>query len=123
MMTQEKYSHGVNMKKKRRQYYPNNWQAVADTEYEFFPSIPFDEFYATYIANWLLPSSHEAIIRATNLKTGKVREYSYKYRRAAENKIKALVETHEFIVCDHEAIHKLSPRLYNDKKNRTDPTV
>ncbi len=121
MMTQDKYSHGVNMKKKRKQYYPNNWQAVSDTEYEYFPSIPFDEFYATYVANWLLPSSHECVIRTTSLKTGKVKEHSYKYRRAAENKIRSLVDTHEFVVCDHEAIHKLSPHPKNHgKKNKAD---
>ena len=121
MKTQQQNLHGVNMKKKRKQYYPNNWQAVADTEYEAFPSIPFDIFYATYVANWLLPSSHDAIIRATDMKTGKVKEYSYRYRRAAENKIKALVDTHEFVVCDHEAIHKLSPHPKNhEKKNKAD---
>ena len=121
MKTQEKNSHGANMKKKRKQYYPNNWQAVADTEYEEFPSIPFDVFYATYVSNWLLPSSHDAIIRATDMKTGKVKEYSYRYRRAAENKILSLVDTHEFIVCDHEAIHKLSPHPKNrEKKNKAD---
>ena len=101
------------MKKKSKQYYPNNWRAVADTEYEYFPSIPYDQFYAFYVANWLLPSSHDCVIRATSLKTGKVKEYSYKYRSAAENKIRKLVNTHEFVVCDHEAIHKLSPHPEN----------
>ena len=57
----------------------------------------------------MLPSSHECIIRATNLKTKKVKEYTYRYRGAAENLIKKLIGTHEFVVCDHEAIHKLSP--------------
>ena len=109
------------MKRKTKQYYPNNWRAVADTEYEFFPSIPFVQCYAFYVANWMLPSSHECVIRATSLKTGKVTEYSYKYRRAAENKIKALVHTHEFVVCDHDSLHKLSPHPENrEKTNKAD---
>ena len=109
------------MKKKSKEYYPNNIRAVNDTEAEYFPSMPFDEFYAHYVRNWLLPSSHECVIRATSLKTGRVKEYSYKYRRAAENKIKALVDTHEFVVCDHDSIHKLSPypRRYNNEKKDT----
>ena len=111
----------MTMKKKSKKYYPNNWKAVADTEYEQFPSMPFDVFYATYIAYWLLPSSHDAVIRATNLKTGKVKEYAYKYRRAAQNKIKALVDTHEFVVCDNEGIHKLSPHPENrEQTNKAD---
>jgi hypothetical protein len=109
------------MKRKTKRYYPNNVRAVSNTESEYFPSMPFDEFYAHYVYNWLLPRSHECVIRATSLKTGKVKEYSYKYRAAAENKIKALIHTHEFVVCDHEAIHKLSPHPENrEKTNKAD---
>jgi len=110
------------MKKKPKQYYPNNIQAVTDTEDEYFPSMPFDVFYAHYVRNWLLPSSHECVIRATSLKTGRVKEYSYKYRKSAENKIKQLVHTHEFVVCDHDSIHKLSPnpqRYNNNEESNT----
>ena len=109
------------MKKKPKHYYPNNIRAVTDTEPEYFPSMPFDVFYAHYVRNWLLPSSHECVIRATSLKTGRVKEYSYKYRRAAENKIKQLVNTHEFVVCDHDSIHKLSPHpsKYNNEETNT----
>ena len=109
------------MKKKSKHYYPNNIRAVSETEDEYFPAMPFDVFYAHYVRNWLLPSSHECVIRATSLKTGKVKEYSYKYRRAAENKIKALVHTLEFVVCDHNSIHKLSPHPENrEKTNKAD---
>jgi len=120
MMTHANNGHLV-MAKKKKNYYPNNIRAVLDTESEYFPSMPFDEFYAHYVRNWLLPSSHECVIRATSLKTGRVKEYSYKYRRAAENKIKQLVNTHEFVVCDHDSIHKLSPhpRRYNNEKKDT----
>ena len=62
MKTHVQYGHGATMKKKTKQYYPNNWRAVADTEYEYFPSMPFDIFYAHYVRNWLLPSSHECVI-------------------------------------------------------------
>ena len=109
------------MKKKSKQYYPNNIQAVTDTEPEYFPSMPFDVFYTHYVRNWLLPSSHECVIRATSLKTGRVKEYSYKYGKAAQNKIKQLVKTHEFVVCDHDSIHKLSPHpsTYNNEETNT----
>ena len=121
-MKHVKNGHGAIMKKKSKRYYANNYQAVADTEAEYFPSMEFDEFYVYHLANWMLPSSHDCVIRATSLKTGKVKEYSYKYRKAAENKIKSLVHTHEFVVCDHEAIHKLSPYppKNNEKQNTRD---
>ena len=94
---------------KNKKIFANNWLAVNETESEYFPQIPYDQFYEYHLANWMLPSSHECIIRATNLKTKKVKEYTYRYRGAAENRIKKLLGTHEFVVCDHEAIHKLSP--------------
>ena len=99
---------------------PNNWLAVYETPHQFFPAISYDDFYEFHVANWLLQSSHECVIRATDLKTGKVTEHSYRYRRAAENKIRQLIGTHEFVVCDHEAIHKLTPnpqRYKDDKQN------
>ena len=105
------------MPKRKKKYYPNNYQAVAETESHYFPQIDFDDFYLDQVANWMLNSSHDCVIRCTSLKTGKVKEYSYKYPKAAANKIKSLFLTHEFVVCDHEAIHKLSPNppRYNDK--------
>lgn len=104
---------------------PNNWLAVYQTPHQFFPEIAYDDFYEFHIANWLLPSSHECIIRATNLKDGRVSEFNYRYRKAAENKIRKLHATHEFVVCDHEAIHKLSPhpqRYNNEESNTRDQT-
>jgi len=109
------------MTKKQRRYFPNNWRAVNETEAEYFPQIAYEDFYEFHLANWLLPSSHECVIRATNLKTKQVKEYTYRYRGAAYNRIKKLYDTHEFVVCDHEAIQKLTPNpINNENKNRTD---
>ena len=108
------------MTKRKRRYYANNVRAVTETEAEYFPQIDFDDFQEFHVANWLLPSSHECIIRATNLKTKKVEEFTYRYRKAAHNKIEKLFGTHEFVVCDHEAIHKLTPNKTNENKDTTD---
>ena len=108
---------------KKPKYYPNNYRAVAETESRYFPEIDYEDFYEFHIANWMLPSSHKCVIRATDLKTGKVTEHSYKYRRAAENKIRSLLKTHEFVVCDHEAIHKLSPNPQRYNNNEETNTV
>jgi hypothetical protein len=99
---------------------PNNWLAVYETPHQFFPEISYDDFYEFHIANWMLPSSHECIIRATSLKDGRVQEFNYRYRGAAENKIKQLLGTHEFVVCDHEAIHKLTPNPQRYKDDNKD---
>ena len=88
---------------------PNNWLAVYQTPCQFFPSYTYDDFYEFHVANWMLPSSHECIIRATRLSDDRASEFNYIYRKAAVNKIKQFLGTHELAVCDHEAIHKLTP--------------
>ena len=79
----------------------------------------FDDFYEFHIANWMLSSSNDCVIRATNLKTQKVTEYTYRYRKAAQHRIEKLIGTHEFVVCDHEAIHRLSPNPQRDNNEET----
>ena len=108
------------MAKQKRRYFPNNYRAVSETESKYFPQIPFDEFYEFHIANWMLSSSNDCVIRATNLKTQKVTEYTYRYRKAAQNRIEKLLGTHEFVVCDHEAIHRLSPNPQRYKDDNKD---
>ena len=106
---------------KKKPYFHNNVEAIREAPDAFFIPIPFDEFMDWKIGGYELPSSCNYIIREQNIKTGKVKEYSYKYRAAAENKIRALVHTHEFVVCDHDSIHKLSPHPDNrEKTNKAD---
>ena len=107
---------------KKKRYYPNNYRAVAETESHYFPQIDYEDFYEFHFANWMLSTSLDCVISATNLKTKKVKEYTYRYRKAAQNRIEKLIGTHEFVVCDHEAIHRLSPnpqRYNNNEETNT----
>ena len=104
-------------KRKRQPYFSNSIRALTLTEPKYFPQVDYEDFMEFTVANWMLNSSHDCVIRTTHRKTGKVKEYSYKYRKCAENNIVKLLDTHTFVVCDAEAIHQLSPDYYNDKKN------
>ena len=109
------------MKKKTKRYFPNKYKLVSNTDSTLFPQIPYDSFYEDMVYNWTLPLSHDCVIRSTNLKTGKVREHAYKYRAAAYNYIEKNYQTHEFVVVDHDSVHKLSPHpKNNEKKNKAD---
>lgn len=81
-----------------------------------FEPCSFLEMMEWKVAGWELPSSVDCIIRTTHLKTGKVKEYVYKRRHAAENKIKQLInqKTHEFCVTTHESQHYIGPRPIDD---------
>jgi len=109
------------MTKRKRRYYANNYQAVSDTDSAWFPQIPYEDFYEDAVFNWQLPSSHDCLIRAINLKTGKIEERSYKYRTPAYKFIEKNYKTHEFVVVDHESVHTLSPnpQRYNNEETNT----
>lgn len=82
-----------------------------DAPCEAFEPHPFIEVMEWKVAGWELPADVSCLIRTTNLKTMKVKEYVYKRRHAAENKVRNLIakDTHEFVVCTHESIHYIHP--------------
>jgi hypothetical protein len=103
----------------KKPYYPNNWKAIKDAEEAFFISMPFEQFMSWKMSGWEIPSSIAAIIRETNLETGKVSEYVYQRHSAAEAKVRKIMAKgeSEFIVCDHDEIHHLFPRgLHDDQE-------
>ena len=88
-------------------YFPNNWKKFKDAPPEMFTPHMFIEVMDWKVAGWELPSDVCCIIRATHLKTSKVKEHVYRRQHAAENKVIDYMtkQTHEFVVCTPEAIH------------------
>ena len=95
----------------KKPYFPNNWKMFKDAPSEAFEPHPFIEVMEWKVAGWELPADVSCLIRTTNLKTMKVKEYVYKRRHAAENKVRNLIakDTHEFVVCTHDSIHYIHP--------------
>ena len=75
----------------KKKYFPNNWAKIRDVPSSYFDEIEFDEFMDWKIGGYEIPSSIKCIIRETNLSTGKVKEYVYKYRHAAIKKCRKLM--------------------------------
>jgi hypothetical protein len=100
----------------KKDYLPNNWQEYKDAPDEMFIPHTFEELMDWKVANWELPSSVCCIIRVSDLKTKKVKEYVYQKRGAAEQKVSILMNTPdiEFTVVDHAKIHHLAPVDDND---------
>lgn len=94
----------------KRPYLPNNWEEYYEAPDDMFIPHTFVELMTWKVANWELPSSVACVIRTTNVKTKKVKEFTYQKSGAARNKIEELMLTPdiEFTVVDHEAIHHLS---------------
>jgi len=104
------------MTKKKKPYFPNNWDAFNKADAELFDDLPFEQFMDWKVAGWELPSSVACIIRDRNVRTGKIKEYVYQKSGAAENKVKQLmaIGESEFTVCSHDTIHHMYPKYYEE---------
>ena len=103
-------------KRKKKGYFPNNWEAIAGSPSEWFDSIPFDEFMDWKLGGYQIPSSISCIIREERLDTGKITEYVYKTDGRARNKAKSIMNEgiSEFIVATSEAVHHVYPKEIED---------
>ena len=110
-------------KPRKKKYFPNNYEAVSGAPHQWFHPIPFDEFMDWKIGGYEIPSSIACIIREHNLKTGKVSEYVYQRPSAAKNKCIEIMDMgeSEFLVCDEEQIHHMTPRQIDDYDEEHDP--
>ena len=95
----------------KKKYFPNNWKAIKDAPYQFFESIPFDEFMDWKMMGWEIPSSVAAIVREQDLKTGEVKEYIYNTISGANKRCKRIMKESksEFLVCTHDDIAHMFP--------------
>ena len=98
--------------KRKKPYFPNNWQEFKDADPDMFLPHTFLEVMDWKVAGWELPSSVNCIIRTTDLATKKVKEHVYKRESAANNKFRQLLQnrTHEITIVDHDETMFFSPR-------------
>jgi len=101
---------------KKKKYFPNNWKAYKETHTSFFIPIAFDEFMDWKIAGWEMQPGVKCMIRETNKRTGKVKEYVYVREHAAKNKADEIMARGEsdIIVCTPEEINVMTPKYKED---------
>tara|TARA_R100001594_G_scaffold40388_1_gene72251 strand:- start:885 stop:1187 length:303 start_codon:yes stop_codon:yes gene_type:complete len=98
------------MTKKKKPYFHNNWQEYKDADDCFFMDHSFEEFMDWKIHGYQIPSSVCCIIRESDPKTKKVKEYVYSKPHHAINKIHKLMdEEKEFVICDEDQIQIMYP--------------
>ena len=92
-----------------KKYFPNNWKAYKDSPDDFFITPTFEEFMHWKIGGWELPESVCCVIRESNNKTGKVKEYVYEKESAARNRLEKILDARdsEVTVVNHDAVHTL----------------
>ena len=101
----------MSKKKKKKPYFHNNYDAVAECPAEWFPPIPFDEFMNWKIGGYEIPSSVNCIIREKRVDTGEITEYVYSTAGRARNKARQIMDegVSELTICTEDAVHHLYP--------------
>ena len=98
------------MSKKKKPYFPNNWEAIHSAPDEYFVPVPYEQFMDWKIDGWELPSSIAAVIREEIAETGKIKEYVYRRSSAAKKKAREIMGRGSvFTVCNGVDIHYLKP--------------
>lgn len=95
----------------KNKYFPNNWELYAEADDDNFIPHTFEEVMSWKVAGWELPSSVCCIIRVTDIKSKRIKEFVYQRPHAAKLMTARLINTPgiEFTVVDHEAVHHLYP--------------
>ena len=103
------------MTKKKKKYFPNKWKQYNEVPDDMFEPIEFDIFMDWKIGGYEIPQSVTALIREKDVETGKVKEHVYKYRHAARNKTRKLINegNKEITIVQQDSVHFIDPR-YND---------
>tara|TARA_B100000902_G_scaffold363420_1_gene382584 strand:- start:277 stop:600 length:324 start_codon:yes stop_codon:yes gene_type:complete len=99
-----------------KRYFPNHWKEFKDADPELFVPHTFDEVMEWKVMGWELRSDVFCIIRTTNLKTKRVKEYVYRNPIWADRRVAKLMKTktHDFCVTTHEAQHYVGPQRQDD---------
>ena len=102
-------------KKAKQPYFDNNWDMYKQSPDEMFIPHTYEEFMEWKGQAWDLPSSVLCIIREQDTNTGKVKEYVYRKRSAAEKRVQQLLEADnvEFTVVKHDSMHFIQPGNYD----------
>lgn len=92
-------------------YFPNNWDEYKQAPDDMFIPHTFEEIMTWKVAGWEIPSSVCCIIRTTDRRSRKVKEYVYQRLSDARKKVSVLVNDPDIdiAICDHESIHFLTP--------------
>ena len=98
-------------KKKKKPYHHHNVEAIQGCPHEWFQAIPFDQFLDWRVDYHELPSSVACIIREQNITTGKVKEYVYKQHKAAQKKVRKIMDEGDSIITFalEDEVHYLEP--------------
>jgi predicted metal-binding protein len=96
--------------KKKKTYFPNNWQAVKEAPHEVFDELDFEVFMEWRGDGWELPPGICCVIREQNTNTLKTKEHVYKRPHAARTKLKKLLTKDDTVTtfCTEEAVVSLS---------------
>lgn len=100
----------------KKHYFPHNWLQYKNAPDDWFEPHTFEEIMHFKLSAWELPSSVCCMIRVTNTKTKKVKEYVYQRESAAMDRISRLKRQDDidFTVCTQHTISFVTKDKHED---------
>lgn len=78
---------------KNGKYFANRWKDYKDAPEEFFIPHTYEDLMTWKVHNWQLKPGIEGVLRVRNLKTNKVKEYTYKQHASLQKKFVNLLHS------------------------------
>ena len=71
------------------------------------------------VGGWELPEEISCMIRTDDVKTGKVKEFTYKSTHYAQRKVAELIDKggHNITICTHDTVHFVPHDFADDDDN------
>ena len=94
----------------KRRYYPNKVKRLRAVPAEMFEPCDYEDFMAWKLEGWQIPDNVLCIIREQDVKSGKIREFTYKREHAARKKTREIMDAgNHFTICTANELQHMKP--------------
>jgi hypothetical protein len=102
-----------------KKYYPNNWKSIKDLPDDLFEPTDYELIIDNLVTGWELNSSVDTILRATNIHTKQVQEYTYIRPCNARSRLKKLCaeSCYEIVVMRSDEMFHIYPSSKDSEDN------
>jgi len=95
---------------KKKRYYPNKCARLRAVPDEYFEPCDFEDFMTWKLEGWSIPDNVLCIIRETDSKSGRIKEFTYKREHAAKKKTREIMDAgNHFTICTANQLQHMKP--------------
>ena len=94
----------------KKRYFPNKVKRLRAVPAEMFEPCDYEDFMAWKLEGWQIPDNVLCIIREQDVKSGRIREFTYKREHAARKKTEEIMKAgNHFTICTANQLEHMKP--------------